>query len=470
MQNNAGLHPASASCALNATDIAAGFDALPAHWLRHWPPRSVSHTSITNTYKGLKGWGRTLFSIKRGKVRFAPLPPSGCVLRRTPIFAWALLELAERYPDLPAAVLPLNCRDKPTYWLPDGPQPHGAYEIGTTATPRDGKAALAFSYTTGHTFSDVPMPDYTFWGLPYARIPPWEAWLRESAAAPTSHWEKKIDQMLWVGTTGVGNGKLGFSSHPLRSKFARCGPAAFGGRLAIRGVAKEAIDKLAWKCPPGQCDDFPPSQWIGLREQCRYRVLLHLPGVSDWLEHFKHQLSCGSLNVYVTEEREPRRRDPRREAEFAPPLSAPVFEHFDWWSPLLKAGVHYVHVHVRRRAGKDDICNAVAAALAEIDATPGRAQCIAQRGQQLARSLTMERVYAYMAGVVTRAAAAQQPEVVRATASRGSVVTKRNLMRHVSASTRPWMEHIFLPWHNASRLAVARAETAEDMRPPHYFS
>ena len=78
--------------------------------------------------------------------------------------------------------------------------------------------ALVFSYTTGHTFSDVPLPDATFWGLPYARIPPWRTWLAKTAAhASASGWEAKIDQMLWVGTSGVGNGKLGFSSHLLPS-------------------------------------------------------------------------------------------------------------------------------------------------------------------------------------------------------------------------------------------------------------
>ena len=118
---------------------------------------------------------------------------------------------------------------------------------------RDGKPALVFSYTTGHTFSDIPLPDYTFWGLPYARIPPWHTWLAQldSVGGGGTAWEQKKDQVLWVGTTGVGNGKLGFSSHPLRARFARCGPKVLGQRLAMRGVAKEDIDRLAWKCPPG---------------------------------------------------------------------------------------------------------------------------------------------------------------------------------------------------------------------------
>ena len=92
-----------------------------------------------------------------------------------------------------------------------------------------------------------------------------------------------------------------------------------------------------------------------------------------------------SLNVYITHEREPKRRDARREAEVQPPLHAPEFEHFDWWAPLLQAGVHYVHVQVPRRRGRaadNDVCVALSAALKELDATPGKARCIAERGQR----------------------------------------------------------------------------------------
>ena len=133
----------------------------------------------------------------------------------------------------------------------------------------------------------------------------------------------------------------------------------------------------------------------------------------------------------------------------------------------MKAGVHYVHVHVKRRRGAstrgdDDVCRALKEALDELEATPGRARCIAERGQRLARSLTMERVTDYTAAVLRRAAAAQKPDVARKIEST-NVVTKRNLLRHVSASTKPWIERIFLPWHvgaNVSRAAGGRAAGA----------
>ena len=146
----------------------------------------------------------------------------------------------------------------------------------------------------------------------------------------------------------------------------------------------------------------------------------------------------------------------KREAEVQPPLSSPLFAHFDWWAPLLQPGVHYVHVKLARRGAKEEVCTALAKALDDLDAVPRRAKCIAEAGQRLARSLTMERVYSYVAGVIRRAAAAQRPDVVHRQLAGGvelNVVTKRNLHRHLSNSTRPWMERRFFPWHsiNTSR-------------------
>ncbi len=298
------------SCTFNYSAVSDGLARLPALWLRDFQPHSIGVPQERAAYSGLKGWGRTRFVIRRGRLLYAPTPPNGCVLRRTPILAWALLDVLERHPSLPDTSILFNCRDKPTYWHPMGPQPQGSYEIGTTATSKDGRPALVFSYTTGHTFTDVPLPDATFWGLPYARIPPWEQWLRGLDTADGVRWQQKRDTMLWVGTTGVGNGKLGFSSHPLRARFARCGPEVFGSRLVMHSVAKEDVDKLAWKKPPcarkaagtastasgssaaAACDDTLPPSWITLREQCQHRIIVHLPGVSDCTHARRSRTPC----------------------------------------------------------------------------------------------------------------------------------------------------------------------------------
>ena len=113
----------------------------------------------------------------------------------------------------------MNCRDKPGSLLRGG------------ATP-----PLAFSYTTGRAFSDIPLPDYTYWGLPYADLPPWHDWL-DFTSAPGNAWEQKHDRMIWVGSP----------TNPLRSSFAKCANEAFGERLVHRMPKKDSMHELAWR-------------------------------------------------------------------------------------------------------------------------------------------------------------------------------------------------------------------------------
>ena len=145
---------------------------LPAYYMRHWQPRSVSLAESSRTYASLAGWGRTRFQIVGGQLYYPDLKHNtfGCVLRRTPIMAWALLQTLARHPDTPDVDIPLNCRDKPGSFL----LPREGEGVGTVAAA---KPALAFSYTTSRRYSDAPLPDYTYWGLPYVELPPWDAWL-----------------------------------------------------------------------------------------------------------------------------------------------------------------------------------------------------------------------------------------------------------------------------------------------------
>ena len=265
---------AQGTCGINGTQVHQQILGLPGYFLRHWAPRSVSFAQAQRTYNGLAGWGRTRFQVVGGKLYYPDLKHNtfGCVLRRTPILAWALLEMLERYPHTPDVDLPVNCRDKPGSQLR---RPGAASE-------------LAFSYTTGRAFSDVPLPDYTYWGLPYADLPPWSDWLSRPMAA----WEEKLDQMIWVGSP----------TNPLRQAFRRCASDHFGERLVHRMPDKEQMHELAWRCKPsasGKGCPLKPKQWTPLEEQCRYKYILHLPGISDWLEHFKHQLACGSVNIFI---------------------------------------------------------------------------------------------------------------------------------------------------------------------------
>ena len=342
---------------------------------------------------------------------------------------------------------------------------------------------LAFSYTTGRAFSDIPLPDYTYWSLPYADLPPWESWL-DFTRAPANGWGQKLDQMIWVGSP----------TNPLRSSFASCASRVFGARLVHRMPKKDAMHELAWRCKPS-APNVPcptkPADWTPLQEQCRYRYILHLPGISDWLEHFKHQLACGSVNIFIGVRPPEKWRRTRANHELGAPAS---FEHFDLSGPLLAEGEHFVHVHLtlapiptltltliptltlsvlarlesgpapciepQRAAlsgsrqvpisgGGNGVCRQLQNVLEQLESHPQRAQCIARAGQRLSGELHMERVYSYMSGVLREASQRQQPDVARRVvrAERSRRVTKHNYFSFIPPAKRPWMEHIFVPWH-----------------------
>lgn len=312
---------------------------------------------------------------------------------------------------------------------------------------------LAFSYTTGRAFSDIPLPDYTYWGLPYADLPPWSDWLAY-AASPANAWEAKLDQMVWVGSP----------TNPLRRSFRACATAHFGGRLVHRMPQKEPMHQLAWRCKPerpGVPCPTKPADWTPLQEQCKYKYILHLPGISDWLEHFKHQLACGSVNIFIGP-RPPRmwQRNARRSQSLAPPS---VFEHFDLTGPLLTEGAHFVHVPVGGGGGGGGgVCRQLQMVLTALEAQPERARCIAAEGERLSRKMSMERVYGYMAGVLTEASRRQQDGVASrvVAAERSRLVTRHNYFSFIPPAKRPWMEHLFVPAHR-------QAFNETPMMPPH---
>ena len=428
-------------CSQNETSLSERVSALPSYFLRHWPPRSVTFAKAQATYEGLAGWGRTRFQIVGGKLYYPDLKHNtfGCVLRRTPILAWALLELLDRHPDLPDVDIPVNCRDKP----------------GSIRNKRGGLPPLAFSYTTGRAFSDIPLPDYTYWGLPYADLPPWDQWLAHAGStAPEHAWDRKLDKMIWVGSP----------TNPLRSAFQRCAHDTFGDRLVHRMPKKDPMHELAWRCKPsasGVPCATKPADWTPLQEQCKYRYILHLPGISDWLEHFKHQLACGSVNIFIGP-RPPNHwirewQQERQQQHLSPPTH---FEHFDFSGPLLAEGEHFIHVPVGANGG--GVCRQLQQTLAALEKQPERARCVASEGERLSRDLSMGDVYDYMAGTLKEASSRQEEGLARRViaAERSRLVTRQNYFSFIPPAKRPWMEHLFVPSHR-ERFNVT------PMLPPH---
>ena len=162
-----GVDGQSTSCGFNRTMAAERLAALPAHFLRHWADRSIGLGQMQLSYNSLAGWGRTRFQVVDGKLYYPDLKHNtfGCVLRRTPILAWALLEMLDRHA-LADVDIPFNCRDKPGNRVAQRLVDDG----GTTSRRgiKRGKETLplAFSYTTGAMYTDIPLPDYTYWVRP----------------------------------------------------------------------------------------------------------------------------------------------------------------------------------------------------------------------------------------------------------------------------------------------------------------
>eukprot|EP00965_Chrysotila_dentata_P158009 5220429-Pleurochrysis_carterae.AAC.1 len=77
-----------------------------------------------------------------------------------------------------------------------------------------------------------------------------------------------------------------------------------------------------------------------------------------------------------------------------------------------------------------------------LERTPRRAECLARRGQSLASTLSMDTVYAYLAGVLTEASLRQRPGVARraAVAEKSRLVTKQNFFTFIPPAKRPWIE------------------------------
>ena len=261
--------------------------------------------------------------------------------------------------------------------------------------------------------------------------------------------------MIWVGSP----------TNPLREAFQKCAGSTFGARLVHRMPNKEQMHTLAWRCPPGKSAfiagawrepcQAKPEGWTPLEEQCKYRYILHLPGISDWLEHFKHQLACGSVNIFIG--RRPRHRAAFDTEKLKPPIS---FEHYDFTGPLLQEGETYLFVP----ATASTVCERLQATITQLEQVPLRAECVARRGQELAASLSMPRVYTYLAEVLNEASRRQKPEVARRVVAKENsrLVTKANFFSFVPSAKRPWMEHVFVPWHanafNATPLLPPRGE------------
>ena len=222
---------------------------------------------------------------------------------------------------------------------------------------------------------------------------------------------------------------------------------------------------VQWLGPLLRTPEQSPSSWGGLprlRQPASGR-----PKVEESPPF--NQQACGSVNIFLGAR--PQRQNRMREegaARLGPPKT---FDHFDFTGPLLQQGEHFLFVPVGGGAGGGGgVCKQLKQAMAQLEAVPQRARCIARGGQQLSRAMDMEHVYDYMASTLREASLRQEDgvaaRVIRAESSH--LVTKQNFFSFVPPAKRPWMEHIFVPAHqdrfnNTPFLPPRGAETSSGL-------
>ena len=80
--------------------------------------REASPQFPTRDLQGLERMGQDNVCRAQGSIIIRADQTNGLRAAPHPIFAWALLDVLEKHRDLPDVVLPINCRDKPTFGYP----------------------------------------------------------------------------------------------------------------------------------------------------------------------------------------------------------------------------------------------------------------------------------------------------------------------------------------------------------------
>ena len=301
----------------------------------------------------------------------------------------------------------LSCQDRPIQIA----KFYGG-RLNPRATP-----PLAFAYMSSRDHFDVPWPDYLFAGMPGKHIGPWEIasaqiqsysdrtpFLQRHphqlyAQAPQD--EKNLDQLARsrLDSNVMPPGHYGY--HPLRMDFElqcvrNCSRAA--RHLFVETQAGPLLsDKLGLKT-----NEITGAH---LGAKCAYQSILVMNGRSAWLDHFPHDLSCGSAVVHVIDRSRPL-DDGHRDHE-------PVYA---FYSHLLSPGQHYLRIDADHAMKAEPLCEAIADVQHLLWRNRALAECIGSSGQRVMRWLTADRVYEYQAKLLTRVSEMQAESAGRAQA------------------------------------------------------
>ncbi|KAK9835269.1 hypothetical protein WJX74_010474 [Apatococcus lobatus] len=165
-----------------------------------------------------------------------------------------------------------------------------------------------FGYNSDVNHSDIPFPDYTYWGHEYQHltgpnkksIHGWEQqWKFLANKWKTTPLAKRLGQIMWRGRT---NDPEFPERDWLRRKFAAC---------------PETLNKMGRPEDAAVFNLVEPK--LGLHDTCDYRYPMHIESHA-WTTNTKQKMACGS--VFVSHR----------------------LEYYEWFTRALKPGIHFVEV------------------------------------------------------------------------------------------------------------------------------
>eukprot|EP01018_Ginkgo_biloba_P015846 Gb_34473 [translate_table: standard] len=177
---------------------------------------------------------------------------------------WGFAQLLKYYPGMvPDVDLMFICDDTPVI----------SHQNHATSPPP------LFRYCGSQSTFDIAFPDWSFWGWPEVRIPPWEGLVKEIQNGSLDvEWADRDPTAYWKGNPYVSRGRQDLLKCNLSNTHD------WNARLYIQDWRKESMR------------GFRDSK---LSKQCNHRYKIYIEGAA-WSVSLKYILACDSPTLMVT--------------------------------------------------------------------------------------------------------------------------------------------------------------------------
>ncbi|GLJ25637.1 hypothetical protein SUGI_0491140 [Cryptomeria japonica] len=192
-----------------------------------------------------------------------------CFQTRDLFTIWAFSQLLKKYPGMvPDLDLMFNCEDKPLISRFDDKN----NQTRKNPTP-------LFHYCGHRDFYDILFPDWSYWGWPEIRIPPWEVLINEIQNGNQQvKWADRDPTAYWKGNPKVAD---------VRMELLKCNKISnWNGHLVVQDWKKESEK------------GFENSK---LSDQCKNRYKIYVEG-NAWSVSLKNIMACDSPTLLITPE------------------------------------------------------------------------------------------------------------------------------------------------------------------------